>query len=338
MITSSLNKNAEHIFVLAEIGINHDGSVSKAKELIDASIEAGADGVKFQYIIPEKLVNPVIFDEGICKENPVINIFKKYQLNESQFIEIAEYCQKRGTQFLCTAFDETGLDFIDGLTTAHKIASGDITHIPLLKEAGSKKKPVILSTGMADIHIIRQAVNAIKDGGGREIILLHCVSCYPPEDNELNLRSITSIINEFGYPTGFSDHSTGITAAIAAYALGARFIEKHVTFNSKDPGADHAMSIEMPDFETMIKELRRMEKMMGSGVKKPCPREIEISRGAFRGVYAARNIKKGTVFNEKDFILVRPASRFKPADIYTIIGKTVLRDIAEGEPLREGDF
>ncbi len=334
----NLNSNQEHIYVLAEIGINHDGDIKNAKNLITSCKDAGADGVKFQLIHPNTLLNSHVYEENNKMVNPVLSIFKKYILNDNDYIELANYCEKTGIDFLCTCFDEESVDLIDPYVKAHKIASGDITHIPLLKHIGSKNKPVILSTGMSDIHIIRQAVNAIKDGGGKQIILLHCVSLYPPKDNEVNLNAIKALHEEFELLVGFSDHSHDDLAAICSYCLGGRFIEKHVTYNKKALGADHAMSMEIQDFEQMISKLRRIQVILGKNEKKEVGRETIIAKSAFRGVYAKINIKKGDIFSKDNVLIARPSSCLKPIDFYTMDGKPSLRNIEAGDEIIHGDF
>jgi N,N'-diacetyllegionaminate synthase len=332
------NTDENYIYVLAEIGINHDGDIKIAKDLIHACKKAGADGVKFQLIHPETLVNDFVFEEDEVKKNPAVDIFEKYSLKENDYAELAEYAAKEKIDFLCTCFDTKAIDFIDPHVKAHKISSGDITNIPLLKHAGSKNKPVIISTGMADIHTVRQAINAVKDGGGKQITLLHCTSLYPPRDDEVNLKAIQTLKQEFALPVGFSDHTLGNTAAIGACALGARFIEKHVTFNKNAKGADHAMSMEIDDFEEMIRKIRRVSNLLGTGDKKPCEREKDVASAAFRGLYAKTDIKKGDTFNEDNVKIVRPSSYLKPIDFYNIKGKTALNDIKESYPITHGDF
>ncbi len=327
-----------YMYILAEIGINHDGDIKIAKDLIKAAKTAGADGVKFQIIHPNTLLNAYVYEDGVKKPNPAIKIFNKYALYDNDYIELAEYSAKQDIDFMCSCFDRESVDFIDPYVKAHKIASGDITHIPLLKHIGSKHKPVILSTGMSDIHMIRQALNAIRDGGGKDITLLHCVSLYPPSDNEVNLNAIRVLQNEFELPVGFSDHTLDDISAIAAYSLGARFIEKHVTFNKNATGADHAMSIEINDFARMIEKLRRLQELTGVAEKIPAQREKEVAKGALRGVYARQNIKKGDIFSEENVLIARPASKLKPVDFYVLEGKTALRDISEGDELNHGDF
>ena len=301
MEISEISRNNPYVYMLAEVGINHDSDVIKAIELIDACKESGADGVKFQLIHPEKLINPFKEEKGKIIKNPVIDIFKKYELKDADYITLAEHASKREIDFLCTTFDDEGLDFIDPYVSAHKVSSGDVTHIPFLKKVGSKKKPVILSSGMSDLSMVRHALSAIKDGGGKEIILLHCVSCYPPYDNELNLNILKTLYNEFEIPIGFSDHSEGLTAAIASYALGARFIEKHVTLDKSLPGADHAMSIEIKDFQSMIKELRRASLMMGNSIKEMAEREKEYLFMPQEAFMRKTQYQKGALLKKRTF-------------------------------------
>lgn len=325
-IGGKLVGEGEPIFIIAEAGSNHNGSLELAKKLVDVAAEAGTDAVKFQAFKADKLFNKV-------KNKDIVDKLEKLELREEWYKELFDYADKKGLIFLSSVFDEDSADLLDSSgIAAYKIASYELTHIPLLEYIAKKNKPVILSTGMANESEVKEAVECIYSAGNRQVIILHCVSQYPAEPGNVNLKSILALKRIFDCPVGFSDHTETIYAPIAAVALGAKVIEKHFTLDKSLPGPDHAYALEPEELKQMVAAIREVEKMLGSEKIKLAESEIN-ERKWRRAIYAACDIPEGTVINKDMLMIVRPSPEGSLAPKYfkELSGKKIKKDIKKGE-------
>ena len=322
-------------FIIAEAGVNHNGSVELAKKLIDAAKDAGADAVKFQTFKAEKVVTQKAEKaeyQKTAKEESQYDMIKKLELSEYDFMELADYAKKKGIIFLSSPFDKESADLLDEMNVpAYKIASGEITNFPLLKHIAKKKKPIILSTGMATLGEVEEALNVIRSEGVEDVILLHCVSNYPAKMEDVNLRIMGTLKQAFKIPVGFSDHTLGITVPIAAVALGACVIEKHFTLDRNLPGPDHKASLEPDDLKEMVKAIRDLERALGDGVKKPTKDEEEIKKVARRSIVAKVDIPEGTIITENMLDIKRPGIGIEPKYFDPVIGMRAKKDIKKSD-------
>ncbi len=308
----------EPCFVIAEAGVNHNGDVALAKKLIDAAADAGADAVKFQIFKAEEVATELANKAKYQKETTgvdesQIDMLKRLELTENDFTELSDYARNKGLIFLATPFDKRSVDLLDELgVTAFKIASGEITNLPLLRHIARKNKPVILSTGMSTLDEIGEALEIIRQQKLIEIILLHCVSCYPASIEDMNLRAMQTLKLTFGLPVGLSDHTTGVTIPVAAAALGASIIEKHFTLDKKLSGPDHRASLEPEELRQMVQAIRDVEKALGNGLKKPTPGEKENRKVARRSIVAKVDIPRGIRIEEDMLEVKRPGDGMEP--------------------------
>jgi len=323
-------------FVVAEAGVNHNGSITLAKKLIDAAKAAGADAVKFQAFKTEKIVAKSAakapYQSRATGKGDQYGMLKKIELTETDLKELASYASKKKIIFLATPFDRESVDILYRLKVpAFKIASGEITNFPLLRHIASKKKPVIMSTGMSTIAEIREAIRVLNSGGAKNIVLLHCVSDYPAKVEEVNLKAMETLRRTFDLPVGFSDHTLGITVPIGAAALDAAIIEKHFTLNRKLPGPDHRASLEPGELKDMIAHIREVEKALGDGIKRPTKSEEAIKKAVRRSIVARVDIPKGTVIIEEMLNLKRPGTGLEPECLKKVVGKRAKKDIKVDE-------
>jgi len=322
-------------FIIAEAGVNHNGDVNLAKKLIDAAKKARADAVKFQTFKAENVVTKNAEKADYQKETTgrgsQYEMIKKLELSEDDFRELAEYARERNITFLSSPFCKESVDLLDEIgVPAFKIASGEITNFPLLKHVSSKGKPIILSTGMATLGEIEEALKAIRSGGVKDIILLHCVTSYPAKIEDVNLKAIQTLKCAFKLPVGFSDHTMGIAIPVAAVALGACVIEKHLTLDRKMLGPDHKASLEPHEFKEMVKAIRNAEKALGDGIKKPTEEE-RIKKVARRSIVAKVSIPKGAVITTDMLDAKRPGTGISPKYMDIIVGRVARVNIKRGE-------
>jgi N-acetylneuraminate synthase/N,N'-diacetyllegionaminate synthase len=324
----------EPCFIIAEAGVNHNGRVALAKKLIDVAAAAGADAVKFQTFRAEDVITAGAAkaryqEQSTGTDESQLEMIKKLELSQADFKKLSDYARRQGIIFLSTPFDKGSVDFLDKLgVPAFKIASGEITNFPLLQYIARKKKPVILSTGMSTLGEIADALDVIKAGGTGEIILLHCVSCYPARIQDTNLRVIETLRNAFKLPVGLSDHSPGVTIPVSAAALGACVIEKHFTLDKKLPGPDHRASLEPDELKAMVRAIRDVAGAMGNGKKRLTAEEKDVKKAARRSIVAGRDIPAGTIITEAMLAIKRPGTGIEPKRLATIIGrktKTIIR-------------
>jgi N,N'-diacetyllegionaminate synthase len=312
-------------FIIAEAGVNHNGDITLAKKLVDAAVEAGADAVKFQTFKAENVVT-LTAEKAEYQKNTTgmgesqYEMIKKLELSEADFWDLSEYARDAGIIYLSTPFDEESVDLLDRIgVPAFKIPSGEITNFPLLKKVAEKSKPIILSTGMATLGEVEEALNYLRRNGAEDIILLHCTTSYPAPVKSVNLCAMETLRCAFQVPIGYSDHTEGITIPIAAAAMGACIIEKHFTLDSTLPGPDHQASLEPQELSAMVKAVRDVEVARGNGVKGPTKEEEEIKKVARRSIVAKRDICVGNVLKERDLAIKRPGTGIEPRYLESIL-------------------
>jgi len=326
----------ERCFIIAEAGVNHNGDLKLAKKLIDAAKDAGADAIKFQTFKAERVVTrhaeKAEYQKKTTGEGFQYEMIKKLELSEDEFKELANYARKRNIIFLSSPFDRESVDLLSNIDLpAFKVASGEITNLPLLKYIASKRKPIIISTGIATLGEVEEALKIIRQQGVSEVLLLHCVTSYPAKVEEVNLRAIQTLKCAFKLPVGFSDHTLGVTIPIAAVALGACIIEKHFTLDKTLPGPDHKASLEPHELKEMIRYVREVEEALGDGIKKPTKDEDKIKKVARRSIVAKVNIPKDTIILEDMLDVKRPGTGIEPKYWDAIIGRRARRDIERDE-------
>ena len=317
-------------FIIAEAGSNHNKSLSQAKRLIDVAKEAGVDAVKFQTFQAEKLT-------ASKRDTPLFKTLKNYELPKKWHQELLKYANLKGLVFLSTPFDERGVNLLEDIgVLAFKVASGDITHFPLLMYIAKKGRPIILSTGASTLREVESALGVISNSGNEQIILLHCVVQYPANLKEVNLRALTLMEEVFPYPIGLSDHTLGKLVPLGAVALGAKVVEKHFTLDRTLPGPDHPFALEPAELKEMVREIRSLEKALGKKLKRPVKREAKMRIEARRGIYAQVDIPKDTTITKKMLKIVRPAKGIEPKDYDLVLGRKARMNIKEGEEIRWG--
>ena len=317
-----------HAFVIAEIGSNFDGSMEKAKRLIDAAASAGADAVKFQTFSAEKIITakaekPAYQKNRESDSETYQQSLKKFEISKEGHFMLKEHCRKAGVIFLSTPHSgKESLAILEELGVgAFKIGSGDITNIQFLGFAASKKKPVLLSTGMATLPEISAAVSAVRKTGNNKILLFQCTSEYPCPVENVNLLAMKTLQKKFRVPVGLSDHTTSVAVPVAAVALGASAIEKHFTLNRNDKGPDHRASVEPEEFARIVSYIREAEKALGSAEKKPNDSELKLAETARKSIVAAADINAGETVSAEKLEIKRPGTGIKPSDIAKVIGK-----------------
>jgi sialic acid synthase SpsE len=331
-ISDRLIAEGEPCFIIAEVGSNHNGSLEQAKKLIDVAVEAGADAVKFQIYKAESLYSKYTPEFSYLKGQNVYELIKNIETPREWIKELARYCKEKNVDFLASVFDFEAVDTIDKYVPAFKIASFEITDLELLKYAAGKGKPMIISTGMANLGEIEDALNAIKSVGNEDIILLHCNSLYPTPSEIVNLKAIETMRTAFKVPVGFSDHTLGIHIPVAAVATGACVIEKHFTLDRNLPGPDHSFAIEPDELKEMVRCIREVEKARGDGIKEKSELESEeMYVKARRSIHAKVDIPKGTKITRDMLIIKRPGYGIKPKFIDIVVGREAKKDIKEDE-------
>jgi N,N'-diacetyllegionaminate synthase len=329
-------------FVIAEAGVNHNGSFEMAVRMIDEACAAGADAVKFQTFKAERFIAVDAPKAGYQKDTTgpdesQFDMVKRLELDEAAHSRLLHYCRDKEIQFLSSPFDLESIDLLDRLGLGlFKIPSGEITNLPYLRKIGALKKRLILSTGMADLREIADALNVLTDAGSplESITVLHCNTEYPTSFEEVNLKAMLTIQNAFpGISVGYSDHTLGIEVPIAAVALGAAVIEKHFTLDRNLPGPDHRASLEPRELAAMIKAVRNIERALGTGTKTPSLSERKNLLVARKSIVAAGPIRKGEAFSEKNITVKRPGTGINPMRWDEIIGRKATRPYRKDEPI-----
>ena len=327
------------ILIIAEAGVNHNGSLAMAKQLAGVAKAAGADIVKFQTAKPELVISRFAEKAEYQKAETgeaesQLEMCKRIHLTFDEHAQLKEYCDSIGIAYLSTPFDLDSIDFLQQLgTPMWKVPSGEITNLPYLEKIAATKKPVILSTGMSMISEIEDALTILEDGGAGPITLLHCNTEYPTPIEDANLLAMQDLREQFGLPVGYSDHTAGIEADIAAAALGAVVIEKHFTLDKALPGPDHKASHSPEELTAMVAAVRKTELALGDGRKHVTESEAKNKPIARKSILAKRDIKKGETFTPENLTVKRPGDGISPMRWYDVLGKTAKRDFAEDEKI-----
>ena len=323
-------------FIIAEAGVNHNGDIDIAKQLVDKAYEAGADAIKFQTFKSENLVTEhapkAEYQKETTGDGSQFAMLKKLELSIEDHIILKKYCEEKGIMFISTPFDFESVDLLEKIDVPlYKVSSGDLTNLPLLNYIANKNKPIILSTGMANLGEVEEAINTIYETGNNKLILLHCTSNYPTAYEDVNLRAMLTMQEAFKLPVGYSDHTIGIEVPIAAVTLGAKVIEKHFTLDRKMEGPDHKASLEPYELKMMVNSIRNIEIAMGDGIKR-CNKSEEKSKFVSRkSIVAKHDIKKGQVITQDLIVYKRPASGLPPKFVKYILGKKARAEIRKDE-------
>lgn len=328
-----------NVFIIAEAGVNHNGSIDLAKKLVDVAAESGADAVKFQSFKADSLVSKFAEKAEYQKKSTGTNesqyeMLKKLELSVNAHKVLINYCQEKKIQFLSTPFDCDSVDMLNSLDMLiFKIPSGEITNLPYLEHIGHLNKSVILSTGMSNLSDIENALEILTRAGTerKKISILHATTEYPCPINEVNIRAMQTIKESLGLNVGYSDHTQGIEVAIAAVALGASIIEKHFTLDRSMEGPDHKASLEPGELMAMVSAIRNIEKALGDGIKRPSPSELKNMPIARKSLVAICDIKKGDLFSAKNLGAKRPGNGISPMRWDELIGQPAKRDFAVDE-------
>lgn len=331
----------ESVYIIAEIGVNHNGNLELALKSINAAKEAGADAVKFQTFKTDKLTTRKAEMASYQKINTQktesqYDMLSRLELTESDFKEIKDHCDKLGIGFLSTPFDEESASFLKKIGIGgFKIGSGDLTNLPFLRKIDMYGLPVLLSTGMSTLE---EVIEAAKCFINSPITILHCTSNYPADSEDINLLALNTIKDTIGVPIGYSDHSLGYDVAICAVAMGAKVIEKHFTLDKKLPGPDHKASLNPVEFCEFTYRIRNAETFLGDGIKRPMPSEKNTRQVARKSVVMVEDIKAGNMITEKDIAIKRPGTGISPKYYYEVIGKKVIRNLYKDDVLKEEDI
>lgn len=327
------------VYVIAEMSANHAGSLARAKEIIHAAKESGADCIKIQTYTPDTLTidcdNKYFhISDGTWEGENLYHLYEKAYTPWEWQRELKEEAEKVGIDFLSTPFDKSAVDFLEELDVDfYKIASFELVDLPLISYVASKEKPIILSTGMATIGEIEEAVNAVRNAGGGQLALLRCASAYPAVTDEMNLKTMQNMAEVFGVPVGLSDHSMGSVGAVAAVALGAGIIEKHFCLDRSIENPDASFSMNPEEFCQMVKDIRQAQKAVGC-VKYGVTKQEESSIAFRRSVFCVQDIKKGEQLTEDNIRIIRPGYGLAPKYYQQVLGQRALCDIARGTPIR----
>ena len=323
-------QSAHSVFIIAEAGVNHNGSIDKALEMIQVAKDAGADAVKFQTAVPELVLTrdaaKADYQMQTTEGNETqLEMVKKIHLPLDAYEKLKTECEKLKIEFMSAAFDEVSIEMLKQLGLKRlKIPSGEITNLPYMLKMAHIGKPIVMSTGMATLEEVRLALNILLVAGARkdQITILHCNTEYPTPMEDVNLKAMLTIRNELGVATGYSDHTLGIEIPIAAVAMGASIIEKHFTLDRSLPGPDHNASLEPEELKDMVTAIRNIEKAMGDGVKIPSPSESKNIPIARKSIVAKKLIKKGELFTDENLIIKRPGTGISPMEWDNILGKS----------------
>ncbi|QBY02754.1 N-acetylneuraminate synthase [Rhodophyticola sp. CCM32] len=323
-------------YIVAEIGVNHNGNGQIAREMIDAAKKAGADAVKFQTFRTDALVSPgagkADYQVTQTGSGSQADMLRRLELDDDTFRALRDHCETVGIDFMSTAFDCQSLETVIDLDpVCLKWPSGEITNVPLLRQAAQTDLPVLLSTGMGGIAEISTAIDTLTRSGEKDVAILQCVSNYPARIEDQNLRSLPALSGAFGRPVGFSDHTIGPYAALVARGLGMCVLEKHFTLDRSQPGPDHAASIEPDDFAALVRLLRQVEDGLGDGVKREVGSVSDVRAVAQKSLVFGLNLPKGHTLREADLSAMRPGNGLSPALLDLFIGRALRCDVDAGE-------
>jgi N-acetylneuraminate synthase len=324
-------------FVIAEAGVNHNGSLEMARQLVDAAVNANADAVKFQTFNAERILT---LDapkadyqiQATGNTESQLEMIRRLELSKEAHQELMRYCQDKGILFMSSPFDEMSADLLDEIDVAvFKVPSGEITNLPFLGHIARKQKPMLISTGMSYLSEVEMAVRTVEEEQNRDYVLLQCTSNYPANPADANLSAMESMAAAFGALVGYSDHTQGIEVPLAAVALGACVIEKHLTTDRTLPGPDHLASLEPEEFTVMVRAIRIVESALGHGRKEPAASEANTASVARKSLVSSMNIPAGTVLTKEFIAIKRPGTGLPPAMLPHLIGRTARAAISEGE-------
>lgn len=327
------------VYIIAEAGVNHNGSLEIAKKLVDMAVDCKADAIKFQTFKAHESTGAFAEKAQYQKENMKVEesqleMIKKLELPFSDFDNIQNYCFEKGIDFISTPDGTESLNYLLGLNvTLIKIGSTEVTNLEFLKDIGNGGKPVILSTGMSTLGEVEKAIEVIKSTGNEKVMIMHCTTDYPTALEDVNLRAMVTMRDSFKIPVGLSDHTVGCEAAISAVALGAEFIEKHITLDKNMEGPDHKASMAPKDFKVYVESIRNAEKLLGDGLKKPTEREKIIMKDVRRSIVAIEDIEVGSVLQSTMLTFKRPGNGIKPELIEGLIGRTLKKRVEKDEVL-----
>ena len=329
-----------NVVIIAEAGVNHNGSLEAAKKLALCAKDAGVDYIKFQTFIAKELVcenaQKADYQNNNDKSSKTqLEMLEKLNLTFDEFVELRNYCKEIGVKFMTTAFDLTSLKFIvDELKVDKlKIPSGEVTNYPYLVACAKTGLPIIMSTGMCDLSEINEAVKVLKNNGCKDLILLHCTTEYPASPESVNLLAMKTLKDEFGYEVGYSDHTKGIDVPCYAVAMGAKVIEKHFTTDKNLPGPDHKASLEPQELKNMVEKIREIEVILGNGNKQPHASEAKNKAVARRSIVARFDIKKGETLTEENLTCKRPGDGISPMKWNEVLGTKAVRDFKKDEKI-----
>lgn len=328
-----------HTIIIAEAGVNHNGSYERAKRMIDTAHQCGVDYIKFQTFKANKIANRFAVQadyqkKNLKEESSQVEMLKKLELSDNDFYSLKDYCDEIGIKFMSTPFDLESIDFLSELSMDYmKVPSGEITNLPYLRKIASKGIPVIMSTGMCRLGEIEDALDVLYKGGmsTNDITLLHCNTEYPTPMVDVNLRAMETLRSAFGTKVGYSDHTQGIEVPIAAVAMGATVIEKHFTLDKTLPGPDHVASLDPVELKAMVDAIRNIEFAIGMSEKRVSSSECKNIAIARKSIVAAKDIKSGEIFAEYNLTVKRPGNGISPMQWDSIIGKMAIRDFAADE-------
>jgi N-acetylneuraminate synthase len=331
-------------FIIAEAGVNHNGDVKMASEMIRAAAAAGVDAVKFQTFVPEKLVAPEAPRaeyqiEATHDGGSQLDLLRPLVLPKHAYLQLIAEANAQGLLFLSTPFDPDSADFLDQLgLPAFKVSSGDLTDLPFLEMLARKGKPVLISTGMGTLADVSAALEAVRSHGAPPVGLFHCVSNYPTHPADCNLRAMKTLDGTFGVPVGWSDHTDGIDITLAAVALGANLVEKHFTLDRSLPGPDHRASLEPEELRAMVSGIRRVESALGDGIKEPRASEIPVAAVARKSLFWSESLPARTTIHREHLMALRPGTGLSPARQDVLVGRVLSRAVRAGEMVQESDF
>lgn len=337
------SKNS-HIFIIAEVGVNHNGNMEIAKKMVDVAAKSGVDAIKFQTFRAEQLVmlnaeKALYQKETTGSGESQYEMLKRLELDYHQHLELINYCQRRHIIFLSTPFDFESVVLLEKLNVpAYKVSSGEITNLSLLEYIAKRNKPVILSTGMATLGEVEEAVATIRNSGNPRTVLLHCTSNYPTEYNDVNLKAMLTLKHAFQLPVGYSDHTLGIEVPIAATALGACVIEKHFTLDRNLSGPDHRASLEPDQLKLMVNAIRNVEAALGDGIKCCQAAEANTKEVARKSIVTLRDLGRGEILTRDMLGFKRPGTGLPPKFINLLIGKKIKRDVVKDSIIELSDI
>lgn len=332
-------------FVIAEAGVNHNGDPELAHSLVEAAYTAGADAVKFQTFEPHLLVarGAAKADYQVRSDDPdesQLDMLRRLTLSHEVFAELLRHASQLGILFLSTAFDEPSADFLQALgMAAFKVPSGELTNHAFVAHLARKGRPLLISTGMSDMSEVSACVDVVRSSSGNPpLALLHCVSSYPADPTECNLKAMATLERTFEVPVGWSDHTDGTDIGVAAVALEAAIVEKHLTLDRSLPGPDHLASLEPSEFGRLVGSIRAVSSALGDGVKRASASELRTAAVARRSLHAARSMAAGHVILETDIVALRPGEGIPPSEGHRIVGRTLRSSVARGEMIHEGNL